>query len=41
MIKGAADWGSTDRQVRLAFTLWVRERVAVPRSPGAGPTARQ
>jgi DNA polymerase III delta subunit len=28
MIKGAADWGSTDRQVRLAFTLWVRERVA-------------
>ncbi len=28
MVKGAVDWGSTDRQVRLAFALWMRERVA-------------
>jgi DNA polymerase III delta subunit len=28
MIKGAVDSGSTDRQVRLAFTLWMRDRVA-------------
>ena len=28
MIKGAVGSGSTERQVRLAFALWVRERVA-------------
>ncbi len=28
MIKGAVDSGSTERQVRLAFTLWVRDCVA-------------
>jgi len=28
MIKGAVDSGSTERQVRLAFTLWMRDRVA-------------
>lgn len=31
MIKGAVDSGSTERQVRLAFALWMRDRVA----PGA------
>ena len=29
-IKGAVDAGSTDRQVRLAFALWMRDRVAPP-----------
>lgn len=28
MVKGAVGSGSTERQVRLAFALWVRERVA-------------
>jgi DNA polymerase III delta subunit len=28
MIKGAVDAGSTERQVRLSFALWVRDRVA-------------
>lgn len=28
MIKGAVDSGSTERQVRLAFTLWVGDRIA-------------
>jgi DNA polymerase-3 subunit delta len=32
MIKGAVDSGSTERQVRLAFTLWMRDRVAPARS---------
>jgi DNA polymerase III subunit delta len=32
MIKGAADSGSTERQVRLAFALWMRDRVAPARS---------
>jgi len=32
MIKGAVGCGSTERQVRLAFTLWVRDCVAVRRS---------
>jgi DNA polymerase III delta subunit len=32
-IKGAEDSGSTERQVRLAFTLWMRDRVA-PARPG-------
>lgn len=32
MIKGAVDSGSTERQVRLAFTLWARDCVAVRRS---------
>ena len=32
MIKGAADSGSTERQVRLAFTLWMRDRVAPARA---------
>jgi DNA polymerase III delta subunit len=32
MLKGAVGSGSTDRQVRLAFALWIRERVAVPGS---------
>ena len=31
MIKGAVDSGSTERQVRLAFTLWMRDRVAPAR----------
>jgi DNA polymerase III delta subunit len=30
MIKGAVDSGSTERQVRLAFTIWMRDRVAPP-----------
>jgi DNA polymerase-3 subunit delta len=34
-IKGAVDSGSTERQVRLAFTLWMRDRVA-PRGARAG-----
>ena len=38
MIKGAVGSGSTERQVRLAFTLWVRERVAAGRPrTGARP----
>ena len=28
MVKGAPDAGSTDRQRRLAFALWIGERVA-------------
>jgi hypothetical protein len=28
MVKGAVGSGSTDRQVRLGFALWIRERVA-------------
>ena len=32
MIKGAVDAGSTERQVRLAFTLWMRDRVAPSRA---------
>ncbi len=31
MIKGAVDAASTERQVRLAFTLWMRDRVAPAR----------
>ena len=31
MVKGAPDAGSTDRQRRLAFALWVQERVAARR----------
>jgi DNA polymerase III delta subunit len=31
MLKGAAGAGSTDRQVRLAFALWIQQRVADPR----------
>ena len=31
MVKGAPDAGSTDRQRRLAFALWVQERVATRR----------
>jgi len=31
MLKGAVGSGSTDRQVRLEFALWIRERVADPR----------
>lgn len=33
MIKGAVGSGSTDRQVRLAFALWVGERVAAGNRP--------
>jgi DNA polymerase III delta subunit len=42
MIKGAVGSGSTDRQVRLAFALWVRERIADPRSRAGrdGPGAK-
>jgi len=42
MIKGAVGSGSTERQVRLAFALWVRERIADPRSPAGrdAPGAR-
>jgi DNA polymerase-3 subunit delta len=40
MIKGAVDSGSTERQVRLAFTLWVRERVADGRSRTAASAGR-
>jgi DNA polymerase III delta subunit len=40
MIKGAVGSGSTERQVRLAFTLWVRERVADGRSRTAASTGR-
>jgi DNA polymerase-3 subunit delta len=32
MIKGAVDSGSTERQVRLAFALWMRDRVAAVRT---------
>lgn len=36
MVKGAVGAGSTDRQVRLAFALWVEQRVADPRRVAAG-----
>jgi DNA polymerase III subunit delta len=36
MIKGAVDSASTERQVRLAFTLWVRDRIADGRSRSTG-----
>jgi competence protein ComEC len=39
MIKGAVDAGSTERQVRLAFTLWMRDCVAPRRSRAAGGAA--
>jgi DNA polymerase III delta subunit len=42
MIKGAVGSGSTERQVRLAFALWIGERVAdgrVRASRGAGGRA--
>lgn len=39
MIKGAVDSGSTERQVRLAFTLWMRDCVAPGRSGSSGGTA--
>ena len=32
MVKGAPDAGSTDRQRRLAFVLWIEERIA-PQTP--------
>ena len=32
MLKGAVGSGSTERQVRLAFALWIRERVADPKA---------
>ncbi len=32
MIKGAVDSGSTERQVRLAFALWMRDRIAPVRA---------
>jgi DNA polymerase III delta subunit len=35
MVKGAVDSGATERQVRLAFALWIRERVALERAPVA------
>ena len=40
MIKGAVGSGSTERQVRLAFTLWVRDRVATGRSAAAATAGR-
>ena len=40
MIKGAVDSGSTERQVRLAFTMWVRDRVADGRSGTAATAGR-
>ena len=39
-IKGAVGSGSTERQVRLAFTLWVRERVEDGRSRTAASAGR-
>jgi DNA polymerase III delta subunit len=33
MVKGAPDSGATDAQRRLAFSLWIRERVAPAASP--------
>ncbi len=41
MIKGAVDSGSTERQVRLAFTLWMQDRIAGAASRGGrtGTTA--
>jgi DNA polymerase III delta subunit len=40
MIKGAVGSGSTERQVRLAFTMWVRDRVATGRSATAATAGR-
>ncbi len=40
MIKGAVDAASTERQVRLAFTLWVEDRVAIRRPGSSAPPAR-
>ncbi len=34
MVKGAAGSGRTERQVRLAFALWIQERVMDPRRRG-------
>lgn len=40
MIKGAVGSGSTERQVRLAFTLWIRDCVADRRSRTAARAGR-
>lgn len=40
MIKGAVDSGRTERQARLAFTLWIRDRVADPGSRGVEARTR-
>ena len=38
MVKGAPDASATDAQRRLAFSLWIRDRVApAAREPGAEP----
>ena len=36
MVKNAPDSGSTERQRRLAFALWIEARVAPRRQPTAG-----
>jgi len=41
MVKGAPDSASTDRQRRLAFTIWIAERVAPGRPAAARSTARR
>ena len=38
MVKGAVGSASTESQVRLAFALWVRERVADPRMRAVAPS---
>jgi DNA polymerase-3 subunit delta len=39
MVKGAPDSGSTERQRRLAFALWVRDRIALEPGETPGPGA--
>jgi DNA polymerase III delta subunit len=41
MVKGAPDAYATDGQRRLAFAIWVRERVAVPEAAMAGTAQRR
>ena len=40
MVKGAPDAFGTDSQRRLAFALWVRERVAGAAGPVTAPRRR-
>jgi DNA polymerase III delta subunit len=41
MTKGAVDLGSSERQVRLAYALWVRDRISAPPRPGRPSRAPQ
>jgi DNA polymerase III delta subunit len=41
MVKGAPDAYATDGQRRLAFAIWVRERVAAPETAMAGTARRR